>query len=130
MNEEVRIFAAYVVCGGIFLCLLSIFVMVTYGFNYVCRVEELVATKKGSISSLREIWTDGVIGRLVRSSHIFAYLILRNCRLSFLKKRAALLGDPEVLLPKSWQAWCLVPALTMYGTLAVVLIAGSIVRAA
>ncbi|HLV77719.1 MAG TPA: hypothetical protein VKY53_07350, partial [Marinobacter sp.] len=124
MNEEVRVLAAYVVCGGILFSLLSIFVMITYGFKYVCQVEELVSTRKGSISSVREIWSGGVIGRLVRVSHVFAYLILRNSGLAFFKKRAALLGDPEVLIPNSWQAWCLIPALTMYGTLAVVLIAG------
>ena len=124
MNEEARIFAAYVVCGGILFSLLSIFLMITYGFKYVCQVEELVSTTKGSISSVREIWTGGVIGRLVRVGHVFAYLILRSSRLAFFKKKAALLGDPEILIPKSWQAWCLIPALTMCGTLAVVLIAG------
>lgn len=124
MSEEVRIFAAYVVCGGIFLSLFAIIVMVTFGFNYVCRIEERVATKTGSIPSVKSIWSGGVMGRLVRSSHVFAYLVLRNFRLSLFRNRASLLGDPDVVLPKIWQAWCLIPALMMYGIHAVVLIAG------
>src|SRR5690554_3255616 len=126
LTEEVRIIAAYIVYGGIFISLLPILVMVTCGFIYVRKVEELVATKEGSISSVMTIWSDGVIGRLVRSSHIFAYIVLRNCRVSPLKKRAALLGDPDVPLPRSWQAWSLIPALAMYGVLAVVLVAGAV----
>jgi hypothetical protein len=124
VSEEWRIFAAYVVAGGIILSLLFIFVIVTTGFRYVQKIEQRVAKHSGSLSSTSQIWSEALVGRLVRCSHVFAFLVFRNCSSRFCRKRASTLGDPDVPLPRLWQAWCLVPVLSMYGVLAVVLLAG------
>lgn len=124
MSEEWRIFAAYVVAGGILLSLLFIFVIVTTGFRYAKKIEQRVSTHSGGLSTISQIWSEALVGRLVRCSHIFAFLVFRNCSSPFCYKRASMLGDPDVPLPRLWQAWCLVPVLSMYGTLAVVLLAG------
>lgn len=125
MSEEWQIFAAYVVAGGILLSLLSIFMIVTVGFRYAQKIEEQVSTPTGSLSRVSQIWSSELVGRLVRCSHVFAFLVFRNCSLRFCQQRASILGDPDVSLPRLWQAWCLVPVLSMYGTLAVVLLAGA-----
>jgi hypothetical protein len=124
VSEEWRIFAAYVVAGGILLSLLFIFVIVTTGFRYAKKIEQRVATHSGSLSSISRIWSGALVGRLVRCSHIFAFLVFRNCSFPFCYKRASTMGAPDVPLPRLWQAWCLVPVLSMYGVLAVVLLAG------
>lgn len=124
MSEEWRIFAAYVVAGGILLSLFFILMIVTTGFRYAKKIEQRVATHSGSLSSISQIWSEALVGRLVRCSHVFAFLVFRNCSSRLCHKRASTLGDPDVPLPQLWQAWCLVPVLSMYGTLAVVLLAG------
>ncbi|WP_375192368.1 hypothetical protein [Marinobacter sp.] len=124
MSEEWRICAAYVVAGGILLSLLFIFVTVTTGFRYAKKIEQRVSTRSGSLSGVGEIWSEALVGRFVRCSHVFAFLVFRNCSSRFCHKRASMLGDPYISLPRSWQAWCLVPVLSMYGTLVVVLLAG------
>jgi len=124
VTEEWRIFAAYVVAGGILLSLLLIVVTVTTGFRYAKKIEQRVSTPSGSLSSISQIWSEALVGRLVRCSHIFAFLVFRNCSSRFCHKRASMLGDPDVPLPRLWQAWCLVPVLSMYGTLVLVLLAG------
>jgi len=128
VSEEWRIFAAYVVAGGTILSLLFIFVIVTTGFRYAQKIEQRVATHSGSLSSTSQIWSEALVGRLVRCSHVFAFLVFRNCSSRFCRKRASTLGDPDVPLPRLWQAWCLVPVLSMYGVLAVVLVAGVLMQ--
>lgn len=124
MSEELRIFAAYVVAGGILLSLMFIVLTVTKGFHYAKKIEQRVSTRSGSLSTISQIWSEALVGRLVRCSHIFAFLVFRNCSSRFCHKRAFMLGNPDVPLPRRWQAWCLVPVLSMYGTLVVVLLAG------
>jgi len=128
VSDEWRIFSAHVVAGGILLNLLFIFVIVTTGFRYAKKIEQRVATHSGSLSSISQIWSEALVGRLVRCSHVFAFLVFRNCSSRFWHRRASTLGDPDVPLPKLWQAWCLVPVLPMYGTLAVVLVAGVLMQ--
>ncbi|MGB1950544.1 MAG: hypothetical protein ACPHQ9_07245 [Marinobacter sp.] len=124
MTEEWRIFAAYVVAGGILLSLLLIVVTVTTGFRYAKKIEQRVSTRSGSLSTISQIWSETLVGRLVRCSHIFAFLVFRNCSSCFCHRRASMLGDPDIPLPRLWQAWCLAPVLSMYGALVVVLAAG------
>ncbi|MEH6355126.1 MAG: hypothetical protein V7760_03755 [Marinobacter sp.] len=76
-----------------------------------------------------ECYGGGVISRFIRSSNVFAYILLRSFPGPFFKQRAALLGDPDVNLPKIWQAWVLVPALFLFGMLAIALIANAILKA-
>ncbi|MBO6810932.1 MULTISPECIES: hypothetical protein [Marinobacter] len=75
MSEEWRIFAAYVVAGGILLSLLFVFVIVTTGFRYAKKIEQRVSTRSGSLSGISQIWSEALIGRLVRCSHVFAFLV-------------------------------------------------------
>ncbi len=128
MSEEWRIFAAYVVAGGVLLSLLFILVTVTKGFRFAKKIEQRVSTRSGSLYSISQTWSETLIGRLVRCSHIFAFLIFRNRSSTFCQKRASMLGDPDVPLPRLWQAWCLVPVLSMYGALVVVLLAGIFIQ--
>ncbi|MDI9244536.1 hypothetical protein [Marinobacter sp. CHS3-4] len=128
MSEELRLLSAYLVAGGILMGFIALVVLVTIGFRYVRRIEERVSTSTGSIAGVSQIYSDGLIGRLVRSSHVFAYLVFRNCSSSFCYRRASMLGDPEAPLPKSWQAWCLIPALLLYGIIAGVLVVGAVAK--
>lgn len=128
MSEEWRIGAAYVVAGGILLSLLFIFVTVTMGFRYAKKIEQRVSTRSGSLSSISQTWSEALVGRLVRCSHVFAFLVFRNCSAHFCHERASLLGDPDVPLPKLWQAWCLAPVCSMYGTLVIVLLASVVIQ--
>lgn len=123
-----KLLGAYIVTGGILVSLLLIFVIVSVGFHYTRRIEERVAIKTGSISGVSQTYSDGLIGRLVRSSHVFAYLVFRNCSSSFCYRRASMLGDPKASIPKSWQAWCLIPALSLYGIIAIVLVVGLVAK--
>jgi hypothetical protein len=128
VNEELRLLSAYIVAGGILLSLPLLLVLVTVGFGYVRRIEVRISTSTGSIESVSQIYSEGLIGRLVRISHVFAYLVFRNCSTAFCYRRASMLGDPEASLPKSWQAWCLIPMLALYGIVVIVLVVGVVAK--
>lgn len=68
MSEEWRIFAAYVVAGGILLSLFFILMIVTTGFRYAKKIEQRVATHSGSLSSISQIWSEALVGRLVSAT--------------------------------------------------------------
>lgn len=99
---------------SLFLGLIPLLVIVTLGFRYTVLIEERVATETGGISTARNIWQGKIIGRLMRSSNVFAYLIFRAIPFPFFQQQASLLGDPAVPLPRRWQAWVIVPVLLMY----------------
>jgi hypothetical protein len=118
----------YVIAGGILLGLVTLLTLVTISFSYIRRIEQLISTSPGTIASVSQIYSEGLVGRLVRASHVFAYLVFRNCSTAFCLRRAAMLGDPEVPLPRSWQAWCLIPFLMVYGIFAVILVVGAVAK--
>lgn len=99
---------------SLFLGLMPLLVIVTLGFRYTVLIEDRVATERGGISTARNIWQGKIIGRLMRSSNVFAYLIFRAIPSPFFQQRSSLLSDPAVSLPRSWQAWVIVPVLLMY----------------
>lgn len=99
---------------SLFIGLMPLLVIFTFGFRYTVLIEARVATERGGISTARNIWQGKIIGRLMRSSNVFAYLIFRAIPSPFFQQRASLLGDPAVPLPRSWQAWVIAPMLLMY----------------
>ncbi|WP_430415441.1 hypothetical protein [Marinobacter adhaerens] len=99
---------------SLFIGLMPLLVILTLGFRYTVLIEARVATERGGISAARYIWQGKIIGRLMRSSNVFAYLIFRAIPFPFFQQRASLLGDPAVSLPRSWQAWVITPMLLMY----------------
>ena len=99
---------------SLFIGLMPLLVIFTFGFRYTVLIEARVATETGGISTARNIWQGKIIGRLMRSSNVFAYLIFRAIPSPFFQQRASLLGDPAVSLPRSWQAWVITPMLLMY----------------
>ncbi|EON93070.1 hypothetical protein MARLIPOL_03520 [Marinobacter lipolyticus SM19] len=114
MSNQLVYALAHIGYLSLFVGLLPLFVIITFGFRYVSLIEDRVATKRGGISTARHIWQGKIIGRLMRSSNVFAYLIFRAIPFPFFQQRASLLGDPAVPLPRSWQAWVIVPVLLMY----------------
>lgn len=128
MTEEAIALLAYIGFYSLFLGLLPLPVIITIGFRYVVLIEDRVATETGGIATARMLWQGRVISRFFRSSNVFAYLILRSFPGSFFKQRAALLGDPSVCLPRSWQVWVLAPALFQFTMLGIVLIASMILN--
>lgn len=129
MTDETITILAYIGFYSLFLGLLPLLVIIIIGFRYVVLIESRVANDAGGTATARMLWKEGVIGRFIRSSNVFAYVLLRSFPGPFFKQRAALLGDPDVNLPKIWQAWVLVQALFLFGMLAIALIASAILRA-
>ncbi|TYC57556.1 hypothetical protein FMN52_13470 [Marinobacter sp. BW6] len=99
---------------SLFIGLMPLLLIFTLGFRYTVLIEARVATERGGISTASNIWQGKIIGRLMRSSNVFAYLIFRAIPSPFFQQRASLLGDPAVPLPRSWQAWVITPMLLMY----------------
>lgn len=128
MTDETITILAYVGFYSLFLGLIPLLIIITIGFRYVVLIEDRVVTDKGGIATARMFWQGRVIGRFFRSGNVFAYLLLRSFPGSFFKQRASLLGDPDVCLPGSWQAWVLVPALLLFGMLAMALTANAIIK--
>lgn len=128
MTETTIAILAYIGFYSLFVGLLPILVILTIGFKYVMLTEDRVATGTGGIATGRMVWRGRVIGRFFRSGNVFAYLLLRSFRGSFFKRRAALLGDPDVSLPRSWQAWVVVPASVLFAMLGIARIASAILN--
>lgn len=128
MTEDTIIIFAYIGYFSAFLGLIPLPIIVTIGFRYVALIEDRVATDSGGIATSRMLWQGRVIGRFIRSSSVFAYLLLRSFPGSFFKQRASLLGDPGVRLPRLWQVWVVAPAFFLYVMVANVLIASAIIK--
>jgi hypothetical protein len=113
---------------SLFLGLLPLLVIVTLGFRYTVLIEDRVATERGGISTARYIWQGKIIGRLMRSSNVFAYLMFRAIPYPFFQQRASLLGDPAAPLPRRWQAWVITPMLLMYLAALTTLVTNLVIR--
>ncbi|WP_375192369.1 hypothetical protein [Marinobacter sp.] len=114
MSDQLTYVLAHIGYFSLFVGLIPLLVIITIGFRYVSLIEDLVATERGGISAARYIWQGKLIGRLMRSSNVFAYLMFRAIPYPFFQQRASLLGDPAVPLPRKWQAWVITPMLLMY----------------
>ncbi|MEQ5814029.1 hypothetical protein J3362_00825 [Marinobacter sp. NFXS11] len=113
---------------SLFIGLMPLLLIFTLGFRYTVLIEARVATERGGISAARYIWQGKIIGRLMRSSNVFAYLIFRAIPSPFFQQRASLLGDPAVPLPRSWQAWVITPMLLMYLAVITTLVANLVIQ--
>ncbi|MGB1950545.1 MAG: hypothetical protein ACPHQ9_07250 [Marinobacter sp.] len=118
---------AHIGYASLFLGLLPLLVIVTLGFRYTVLIEDRVATERGGISTARNIWQGKIIGRLMRSSNVFAYLMFRAIPHPFFQQRASLLGDPAVPLPRRWQAWAITPMLLMYLAVLITLLSNLVI---
>ncbi|PPI84477.1 hypothetical protein KEHDKFFH_09375 [Marinobacter maroccanus] len=114
MSDQLTYVLAHIGYLSLFVGLIPLLVIITIGFRYVSLIEDRVATERGGISTARYIWQGKIIGRLMRSSNVFAYLMFRAIPYPFFQQRASLLGDPAVPLPRRWQAWVITPMLLMY----------------
>ncbi|NVD37212.1 hypothetical protein, partial [Marinobacter lutaoensis] len=90
MNDKAIYVLAHIGNFSLFFGLLPLLVILTISFRYVILIEHRVATEGSAISAARVIWTGKVIGRLMRSSNVFAYLVLRSTPFPFLRRRASL----------------------------------------
>ncbi|MAA64894.1 MAG: hypothetical protein CL581_08980 [Alteromonadaceae bacterium] len=122
MNEPVNIYLLIAGVGGMAVSLLSIIVMLSIAFPKLREVEDRIAGPERSILSLRNIWGNGPIGRLMRTSYVFAFLLIRNIPLAHFQKAAGKIGNPTALLPLGLRFWALLPSITMYLGGAVMLI--------
>lgn len=53
----------------------------------------------------------------------FAYLLFRSLPSKFFSGKAALLGDPDIDLPVSWQAWILLPGFMLCALVSITVVA-------
>lgn len=113
---------------SLFVGFIPLLVIITLGFRYTVLIEDRVATERGGISTARHIWQGRIIGRLMRSSNVFAYLTFRAIPYPFFQQRASLLGDPTVPLPLRWQAWVITPMLMMYLAVIITLAANLVIQ--
>ncbi|WP_349342547.1 hypothetical protein [Marinobacter sp. MMG032] len=113
---------------SLFIGFMPLLVIFTFGFRYTVLIEARVATERRGISTARNIWQGKIIGRLMRSGNVFAYLIFRAIPSPFFQQRASLLGDPAVPLPLSWQAWVITPMLLMYLAVITTLVSNLVIQ--
>lgn len=130
MSDQLTYVLAHIGYLSLFVGLIPLLVIITIGFRYVSLIEERVATERGGISAARYIWQGKIIGRLMRSSNVFAYLMFRAIPYPFFQQRASLLGDPAVPLPRRWQAWVITPMLLMYLAVLTTLVTNLVVSSA
>lgn len=124
MNDSLQITAAFVGAGAICLGLVSLFVILTLAFSRVTIIEEKISRPDTSALEHRKIWGNDPLGRLMRSSYVFTFLVLRSAPSSRLNRSAAQIGDISTQLPVRLTLWAVLPPLLLYGCLAVLLIAG------
>lgn len=98
-NDSPQTIVAFVGAGGIGLGLVSLLVILTLAFSRVAAIEEQISGPDTSAPNHRKLWGSGPLGRLMRSSYVFTFLVLRAMPSSRLKKSAAQMGDVTTKLP-------------------------------
>ncbi|EMP56279.1 hypothetical protein MSNKSG1_10408 [Marinobacter santoriniensis NKSG1] len=121
-NDTVQISAAFVGAGAIGLGLLSLIAMITFGFSRVALIEKKISRPDSTALQHSKFWGDDPLGRLMRSSYVFTFLVLRSVPSNRLKRSAAQIGDTSARLPVTLTLWAILPPLMMYGCFAVLLI--------
>ena len=124
MNDTLRIIAAFVGAGAIVSGLISLCVILTFAFSRVVRIEEKISGSDASTMERRKTWGSDPLGRLMRSSYVFTFLVLRAMPFEWLKRSAAKIGDISVQLPVGLTLWALIPPLILYACSAILLITG------
>lgn len=123
MNDKLQIIAAFVGAGAIGLGLISLFVILTFAFSRVTAIEEKISRPDTSAQEHRKTWGNDPLGRLMRSSYVFTFLLLRSMPSNRLNSSAAQIGDISTQLPIRLTLWALLPPLLLYGCFGVLLIA-------
>lgn len=123
-SDSLQIIAAFVGAGAIALGLVSLLVILTVAFSRVTVIEEKISRPGTSAPEHRKIWGSDPLGRLMRSSYVFTFLVLRSVPSSRLNRSAAKIGDISTQLPVRLTLWAMLPPLLLYGCFAVLLIAG------
>ena len=125
VSESITTIAAFCGAGGIGLMLLAEIVLLTIAFPKIRRIEELICSDaEHSALRLRKVWGGGPYGRLMRSSYVWRYLMMRKIPFGHFKRSAADFGDPEIDIPLNLRLWALVPSNTMFLSFVIFLIAG------
>lgn len=124
MNDSLRIIAAFVGAGAIGLGLISLLVILTLAFSRVTMIEQKISGPGTSALRHRKIWGNDPLGRLMRSSYVFTFLVLRAAPSNRLNRSAAKIGDVSTQLPVRLTLWAVLPPLLLYGCFAVLLITG------
>lgn len=124
MNDTLEIIAAFVGAGAIGLGLVSLLVMLTFAFSRVTVIEEKISRPGTSALEHRKTWGNDPLGRLMRSSYVFTFLVLRSVPSNRLNRSAAQIGDVSTHLPVRLRLWGLLPPLCLYGCFVVVLMTG------
>jgi hypothetical protein len=123
-NDTLQVLAAFVGAGAIGLGLVSLFVILTFAFSRVAAIEEKISRPGNSAQEQRKIWGNDPLGRLMRSSYVFTFLVLRSVPSNRLNRSAAQIGDISTQLPVRLVLWAVLPPLCLYGGFALLLIAG------
>lgn len=104
---------------------LSLVAILTIAFPKIRQIEEFICPEpKYSALRLRKVWGGGLYGRLMRSSYVWRYLVMRKIPFGHFKRSAADFGDPEIDIPLNLRLWALVPSNTMFLSFVIFLIAG------
>lgn len=126
-NDTLQVLAAFVGAGAIGLGSVSLFVILTFAFSRVAAIEEKISRPGNSAQEQRKIWGNDPLGRLMRSSYVFTFLVLRSVPSNRLNRSAAQIGDISTRLPVRLTLWALLPPLLLYGCFVVLLIVGLLI---
>ncbi|QBM16085.1 hypothetical protein MARI_01650 [Marinobacter sp. JH2] len=124
MSDTLQITAAFIGAGALALGSGSLCIMLTLAFSRVSTIEERISRPGTSALEYRKIWGNDPLGRLMRSSYVFTFLVLRSAPSSRLNRSAAKIGDVSTQLPLRLILWAIVPTVLLYGCVAALLIVG------
>ncbi|KKN28959.1 hypothetical protein LCGC14_0849050 [marine sediment metagenome] len=89
--------------------------LLTIAFPKIRRIEELIApSPEYSALRLRKVWGGGPYGRLMRSSYVWRFLLMRKIPFGHFKRLAADFGDPDIDIPVGLRLYATVPSGMMF----------------
>lgn len=124
MNDSLQVIAAFVGAGAISLGLVSLLFILTFSFSRVALIEKKISFPGTSALEHQKIWGNDPLGRLMRSSYVFTFLVLRAAPVERFNRVAAKIGDTSIQLPSRLTLWAIVPPLMLYFCFAALIIAG------
>jgi hypothetical protein len=125
-NDTLEITAAFIGAGAMAIGLLSLLTIVTFAFSKVTSIESKISSPGKSALEHKKIWGNDPLSRLMRSSYVFTFLMLRTAPSKRLNRAAEKIGDTSIQLPAALILWVVVPGIALVGCFLVFLIAGSI----
>jgi hypothetical protein len=108
-NDTLEITAAFVGIGAMALGLASLLTIVTFAFAKVTSIESKISSPGKSVLKHKKIWGNDPLGRLMRSSYVFTFLILRTAPSKRLNRAADKIGDTSIQLPARLTLWSVIP---------------------